>query len=273
MNKYIFIDIDGTLFSTVINGVPNSALEAIKLARNNGHKVYLCTGRALPECKVYLNLDVDGFIFSAGSIVYSNTKKIYEKPFDIEFIDKVMNTSDKLNVGYVIGGNAGAYANDIGYKEITKYFAKNENDPIKIREILMNNGVFDIKDKHPLDYINKICIYANSLDDIKQLENILGDSIYFALSHNDGEHYFGDIIRKDINKFTGIQEVLKVENVDIENTMCIGDSNNDIDMLKGCHIGIAMGNAYENVKEYADYVTDDILEDGIYNAFKKYNLI
>ena len=273
MKKYIFLDIDGTLFSNQIKGIPSSALEAIKLARENGHKVYLCTGRALPECKQYLDYDVDGFIFSAGANVYSNKVKIFEESFDSEFIKLLIEECNNLDIGYILGGNAGAYANTIGYKEVSKYFAHGEHEKDVIREVLMDNGVYELKDWHPLDLINKICVYANNLDSINKLETLLGDSVKFALSHNEGERYFGDVIRIKVNKLTGIYKVLEKENALIEDTICIGDSNNDIEMIKGCHIGIAMGNAFDNVKECADYITDDLLDDGIYNAFKKFNLI
>ena len=55
--------------------------------------------------------------------------------------------------------------------------------------------------------------------------------------------------------------------------MGIGDGENDIGMLQHCAIGIAMGNAADNTKKSADYVTDDIDEDGVYNALKHYGLI
>ena len=53
----------------------------------------------------------------------------------------------------------------------------------------------------------------------------------------------------------------------------IGDSSNDIEMLQYAHVGIAMGNGKEEVKRVSDYITDDIAEDGLYNALKHFNLI
>lgn len=55
--------------------------------------------------------------------------------------------------------------------------------------------------------------------------------------------------------------------------MAFGDGHNDIDMLEYVHIGIAMGNANDEVKKHADDITDDIDQDGIYNALKKYHII
>ena len=55
--------------------------------------------------------------------------------------------------------------------------------------------------------------------------------------------------------------------------MAFGDGGNDIDMLKHAGIGVAMGNAGENIKEIADYITTSVDDDGITNALKHFNVI
>jgi len=55
--------------------------------------------------------------------------------------------------------------------------------------------------------------------------------------------------------------------------MAIGDGENDLDMMEFAGISVAMGNAVPSVKAAADYVTDDVDHDGIYNALKHFNLI
>ena len=49
LSKYIFLDVDGTLYSPKLGEIPESAMEAIRLAREEGHKIFLCTGRSLAE--------------------------------------------------------------------------------------------------------------------------------------------------------------------------------------------------------------------------------
>ena len=82
-----------------------------------------------------------------------------------------------------------------------------------------------------------------------------------------------DIIPQNGGKQNGILEVLKNYHISIDETMAFGDGHNDIDMLKLVNIGIAMGNANDEVKEAADEVTDNIDHDGIYKALKKHHLI
>ncbi|MDO4757081.1 MAG: HAD hydrolase family protein, partial [Parabacteroides sp.] len=61
--------------------------------------------------------------------------------------------------------------------------------------------------------------------------------------------------------------------IDVSETMALGDGGNDIPMLQEAGIGIAMGNASNEVKSYADYVTDHIDNDGLCKAFKHFGLI
>lgn len=82
-----------------------------------------------------------------------------------------------------------------------------------------------------------------------------------------------DIIPATGGKQNGIHEVLKYYSIDQSETMSFGDGKNDIDMFDYTEISVAMGNAEDDVKQAADYVTDDIDEDGLYNALKHFEII
>ena len=61
--------------------------------------------------------------------------------------------------------------------------------------------------------------------------------------------------------------------IDMKDTIAIGDGLNDVEMIKAAAYGIAMGNSSEILKENADYVTDDVSNDGLYKAFKYLELV
>ena len=78
---------------------------------------------------------------------------------------------------------------------------------------------------------------------------------------------------KDGGKDKGIIEYCKLRNIDLKDTMAFGDGDNDIEMLKTVGIGVAMGNGIDTVKAAADYITDSIKEDGVYNALVHFGVI
>ena len=78
-----------------------------------------------------------------------------------------------------------------------------------------------------------------------------------------------DIFNKENDKSRGIEIILEKENLTWEETICFGDSTNDIVMLEKAGIGVAMGSANDYVKSHATFSTTDVYNDGIYNAVKK----
>ena len=73
---------------------------------------------------------------------------------------------------------------------------------------------------------------------------------------------------KGCSKASAIELVAEKLGISVDETVAIGDSSNDIPMIERAHIGIAMGNATEDVKEIADFVTGAVEQDGILKALK-----
>ena len=82
-----------------------------------------------------------------------------------------------------------------------------------------------------------------------------------------------DIIPKGGSKIEGIKEALKFYDIKLEEAIAFGDSWNDLEMLEGIGIGVAMGNGNEDIKGQADYVTDTNDLDGIYKALVHFKVI
>lgn len=66
---------------------------------------------------------------------------------------------------------------------------------------------------------------------------------------------------------------MKYLDASIEDTFAFGDAKIDIPMLEYCQVGVAMGRGDDEIKAMADYVTDDVDQDGLYNAFVHFGLI
>lgn len=84
---------------------------------------------------------------------------------------------------------------------------------------------------------------------------------------------FADVIAKGVDKGVGIDSFCKHFGFSLEETMAFGDGGNDVEMLRHAGIGVAMGNAREEVKQAADYVTDSVDDDGIETALLHFGLI
>ena len=82
-----------------------------------------------------------------------------------------------------------------------------------------------------------------------------------------------DIISKTGGKVTGIKKMLEHYGITEQEIIAFGDAENDLDMIEFAGIGVAMGNAKDEVKAVADYVTTDVDENGIWNACKYFGLI
>ena len=276
MTKYIFLDVDGTLFSSQIARIPESAERALKSARAMGHKIYLCTGRSLSEGSSYLNYDVDGFVFGAGGNVYAEGECIVNTPMKTEEVTMLKKIIDDLGGGYSLEGEAGTYCNPRGYEALLWYFSGGSDD----REVCVKNleKVCTYTEEHGCeldDRIYKMCCFAPDWEPIyPELERRLPEPYILtkAMELKDDHFCIGEVTDRNISKASGVRAVLAYYGADLKDAYGFGDSDNDIPMFTACGTGIAMGNSTPATKEAADYITDHILEDGLAKAFVHFGL-
>ena len=84
---------------------------------------------------------------------------------------------------------------------------------------------------------------------------------------------FTDITARGADKGKGLHAMADYLGLNIEETMAFGDGGNDISIIKEAGVGVAMGNAGEELKQVADYITTHVDEDGVKNALIKYGVI
>lgn len=267
----IFIDVDGTLLDNNTLSIPESAIFAIKEARKNSNLIYLNTGRSRGELNSeILEIGFDGFICSDGNYV-ENNEKILRNDF-------LPENEAKQIVKFILDNKlSGIFeCHDQVFKtpEYNEDFIKSSkiNEPIDLNQMFNFNS-----DLNLLNYskIGKITFFSSNSSEIYKIlfANYGGklDIIKWLLFDNKTQAI--SINRKDSDKYKGIQFLLKNLNYESIQTFAFGDSEADISMIQKCDIGIAMGNASENVKSIAKFTTTEVWNNGIYNAFKKYGLI
>lgn len=108
-------------------------------------------------------------------------------------------------------------------------------------------------------------IYINTKTNLK----VINKSLDYLNEIKNG-HYFFDIVNKNVNKGNAITDLLKILKINKKNSLCFGDSINDIEMFKSVGTSVAMGNSIEEIKNTANYITDTNDNDGISKFCNKY---
>jgi Cof subfamily protein (haloacid dehalogenase superfamily) len=277
--KIVFIDIDGTLLME--NGIiPESAQQACRQARENGHLLYLCTGRSKAEIYDSIwNVGFDGLIGAAGGYVESGNEMLYHQkvtPEDVKHLVDYFNTHE---VDFILESNTALY----GSRNLQPHLERRIygdllNDPAAQERKRLSPHPFIAtlvcgEENLYLEDVNKVCFLESSLT-FEQIREEL-DGRFTAIQCTIpvfGENS-GELMIPGIHKASAIARLLNHLNIPREDSIGIGDGLNDLEMLEYCQVGIAMGNAREQVKAVADDITDRIEEDGLYNCFLKYGLI
>lgn len=260
MTKALFFDIDGTLVSFKTHSVPSSTVEALKITKSKGIKVYISTGRPV---QLINNIDsvkhlIDGYMTTNGACCFIGDKIVRVTPVSPEDVNVFMDASNKMGFSCILVGTNGISA---------------LNPDEKLKRVF--KGMLDIdyeKMEQPLSETLKSPIIQItpfiSVDTERKIFKSL-NSCTTARWHPE----FSDVTSRLADKGQGLEAMAKATGIEIEETMAFGDGGNDIPILRRAGIGVAMGNALDNVKAAADYVTSSIDDDGVSNALEHFGII
>jgi Cof subfamily protein (haloacid dehalogenase superfamily) len=276
--KVIFLDVDGTLVND--NGVvPESARTAVKEARKNGHYVFLCTGRSKAELfDDIMEIGFDGVIAAAGGYIEVDDKVVLHKKLKDEDVRHIVKYFDDNNIDFYLESNGGLFASRNCKDHLRQIIFGDPDMTPEVRFELEKgmNPFIDclIEDENLFrGDINKISFLGSDVPVetiIKQFEenfNIIPSTVPIF-----GENS-GELSLPGVHKALAIEILLEHLSLSSEDTYAYGDGMNDAEMLEYVKYGIAMGNAKEALKEIASDITDTHDENGIYNSFKKYQII
>ena len=278
--KIIFLDIDGTLV-TDDGWVPASAADACRQARLNGHEIYLCTGRSKPEIYDFImEIGFDGIIGAGGGFVELNDGMLYHKTVPASEVRRMVDFFNQHGVDFYLESNGGLFAskNFLPHVERCIYGDIDNNPDARRRKEeqphpFIEGLIYGEEDLYKAD-VNKACFLQSdklSFAQIKaEFENAF-DTIQCTVPPFGDES--GELMVPGIHKATAIEALLTHLGLSKERTIAIGDGLNDLEMFDYCEMGIAMGNAKDELKAVADHVTRSVDEDGLYHAFRTFGLI
>ncbi|MBV4431113.1 Cof-type HAD-IIB family hydrolase [Clostridium tyrobutyricum] len=264
MYKLIAIDMDGTLLKDD-KTISDENIAAIKKATDNGVKIALATGRPIKGIEKYLkqlNLISDSnYAVGFNGAVVENTKnhkvisEILLSPDDIKYIHKL---SRAINVNI-----------QIALKESSITPVRNKYSELDARLNNINLYIDNFENISEDEHILKAMFMD---DDYKLSHGIpnLPKDIYEKYTVVRSEPWILEFMNKSANKAEGVKTLGKKFGIDRSEVICIGDSFNDIHMIKYAGLGVAMKNAFPEIKSHADYITKTNEENGVAYAINKF---
>jgi len=294
MYKLLVLDMDGTLLNNN-KQISQINKNAIRNAVKAGVKVAICTGRLLEGIEIYLKelnfITNDNYsITSSGSLIQNNTQtQICNcNNLSLKDLNYINALCEDLNITY----NIFSKSSILSPKEsVFNYVdSKANNVPLKIVNI---NDISESTMMTKFTLINE----DSSIDEeLKELfPSIHYDSSKFISNPNFNKYLFSDasylpkeflqkytvlkttpftleVLKKSSNKGEGVRILSEKLGIKREEIICIGDSGNDKHMIKYAGLGVAMGNAFDEIKETADYITLTNEEDGVAHVIDKFIL-
>lgn len=253
--------------------MPDSAKAALQMAKANGHKIFIATGRArvsIPE-KVE-RLGFNGMITCAGAFVEYEGKPIAHRVMKSERLEELSNYLLYHQAVILYEGNDNCYAAGKTPEEIKRVLVKNIiGDEWAAGEFIKK--IVPIHNMSEIPYVNKM-VYFNADCDVEEVQNKWHE-LYNIVpnSVNEEDGYSGEISEYGINKASGIEALLTYLSASRNEVIAMGDGWNDLEMIQYAHTGVAMGNGVDELKEAADFITGDIKEDGLWQAFEQLKLL
>lgn len=273
----IFLDVDGTLVNAR-GMVPDSARRAVRRARANGHRVFLCTGRSPSQLwPEILDIGFDGLVAAAGGFVETGGTVVAHHPIPTEHVRRVVDFFDAREVAYLLESNDGLFGSPgVGDRLRERIVGAGANEDERA-ELARGTGRFvdaiAVGGDPASIGVNKISFLDSQLT-LAEIKAEFGDvfDVIQATVPVEGS-VSGELSLRGVHKAAGIEVLIAHLGIDRQDTMAIGDGYNDLEMLEHVALGIAMGDAPMLVRQVADDVTGTPDEDGIHRAFSKYGLL
>lgn len=266
MYKLIALDMDGTLLNED-KEISERTVLAIREVRKRGKKVVLATGRPLNGVLPYLKkldlFDEDDYVITFNGALVQSTKKaeiILDYPLSVEAYKELYKVSLSLGV------NIHALTDKSVLTPVNNPYTEIESSINKIPIL-----VAPVASINPDELIVKVMF----IDSPEKLDNALINmpkSIEDKYTIVRSAPYFLEFLDKRVNKGVGVSAVAKKLGLTHENVICVGDAGNDLAMIKYAKLGVAMGNATDELKNHADYVTHSNEEDGVAHIIETFML-
>ena len=238
----MFFDIDGTLVSFRTHRIPQAAVDALTEAKARGVKIFISTGRPIQFITNLSQIEhlIDGYITTNGAYCFVGDDMVSRHAIDPADVQKILDACDRFDRAAIV----------VGQKTIAVY----NRQPIVDKAFGEGLG---------LTYL-----------DFDELSNVLQQAILQVTPFitDEEEAQLMPLIPHCVGgRWT--KEFVDITQEAVDETMAFGDGGNDIPIIRQAGIGVAMGNATDNVKAAADYVTTAVDDEGVRKALIHFGVI
>lgn len=258
MKPIFFFDYDNTTFSHWSWSIPDGVLEAMGQLQADGCKVILASGRALRAslmpAELAGHITPDGFNSSNGAYVEAEGKLLWENYLEPDLQKRLVAYAIKKNYVLMSGYEGNWYSTNL------ERFYENATEKQRGLNVQGPEAFQKIWDK-PLPSF----FIADTDENVADMQEHFPETRLLSMGHNMG----ADVIPRENGKVSGAKRILDYYHADWSDAVAVGDSMNDIDLIRQAGFGIAMGNAMEEVRRAADFVTSHIDEGGMVKAIQR----
>ncbi len=261
--KLIALDIDGTITEKFSHTIPDSTIRLIKEIKNYSY-ITLVTGRMYSSsilAALVLDIDLPMIAYQGAFVVYPKTG---------EFLSKLLLDFDtaKEIIKFVIdrGFDINIFSESTVYTVRDNQKTRNYSSSFKV-SFYVRRDILNILEKTKTD-LAKLQI-IDTEERIKKLEveirkNFPQVGILKSFAN------FLEVVNKNVSKARALELLMRKYGVERKDLIAVGDSYNDIDMIEYAGIGVAMGNAPDELKEVADYIAPPVSEKGVEYVLRKF---
>lgn len=255
--KIVFFDVDDTLRDVKTGVIPDSIKKVFKGLKEKGILTGIATGRGnygiVPEIR---DLGPDYFVTLNGAYVADNHfQEVASEPLDKELVEAYVSWAQSEGIDYGFAGKDKPVVSD--------------RNAIVDAAIVPVYGELDVApDFHQTQPVFHLWTFAENEKDLVLPDDLAKDLRLVRWHENSS-----DVLKHSMSKAVGVSKVLEKEGLKPENVLFFGDGHNDLELFDYVGLKIAMGNSISALKEKADYVTDDLLDDGIWKALVTLGLV
>ncbi|MCM3670973.1 Cof-type HAD-IIB family hydrolase [Mesobacillus maritimus] len=264
--KMIVLDLDDTLLRDD-QTISDRTKEALMKAQEQGVKVVLASGRPtygmLPIADELSLAKYGSFIlsFNGGKIInYETKEELFSSTLPLTAVKKLYELSQREGV------DIHTYVGDEIITESDNPYTKIESELTRLPINLATSFVDAVQEE-----VVKVLMVGNP-DKLKVVEEKLQNELGEEYSIMRSKPFFLEFTEKGVTKGTSLNQLIQQCGIKREEVIAMGDSYNDQEMIEFAGLGVAMGNAPDDIKAIANHVTDTNMNDGVAKVVEEFVL-